>query len=252
MPIEVRPTGMASLYGQLGKLVGQAEAAREAEKQLLRIDEQLRNQAFQREMAEFDAQLNIDSQKRARVWELEKAEMSSRIDFEREERRRQVKLDERDAKMDALDRALNDGIIDESDYNTARIQIETGVPAYTQAKMAERGAGTSAKEQLTAHIAQLLGGQTVAEGVTTEPPVAATPTGQPVSPDFERIRVRTPEGETGTIEQWEWPIYERQGWSLAPAEIKPKKKTRQEYGRWAPSDDYLRQFGIGGGAGGSF
>lgn len=225
MPIEVRPSGMASLYGQLGRLAGQAEAAREAEKTVLRMQEQLRSQEHEKEMAEFNAQLRMDTEKRARIWEFEKAEMSSRVDFEREERRRQTKLDEHDAKLDALERALGDGIIDEEDYNLARVQIETGVPAYTQAKIAERGGGTSAKEQLQAHIASLLGGKT-----TTSP--AAPPTGKSVSPDFERIRVRTPEGETGTIEAWEWPLYETQGWSLAPAEPKKAKESPQEIFNW--------------------
>jgi len=222
MGIEVRPTGMAGLYGKLGKLSGQAEAVREAEQTVLRMQEQLRSQEHQREMAEFDAQLRIDTEKRARMWEMEKAEMSSRIDFEREERRRQVKLDERDAKLDALERALSDGTIDEEDYNQARVQVETGIPVYN---MAQRQTGGTAKGQLQAHIAQLLGGKTTAEGATTSP--AATPTGKPESPDFERVRVRTPEGETGTIERWEWPLYQAQGWTLAPAEPKPKK-TKEE------------------------
>lgn len=220
MPIEVRPSGMAGLYGQLGRLAGQAEAARKAEETVLRMQEQLRSQEHQREMAEFDAQLQIDSEKRARIWEFEKAEMSSRVDFEREERRRQVKLDERDAKLDALERALSDGIIDEEDYNLARVQIETGVPAYTQAKIAERG-GDTAKEQLTAHIKSLLGDKTPTDDVTTD--------------KSERIRVRTPEGETGTIEAWEWPLYKIQGWSLAPVEPKPKGE-KPKFGLASPSE----------------
>lgn len=209
MPIEVRPTGMTGLYGQLGKLAGQTEAARKAEDVVMRMQEQLRAQEHDKEMAEFNAQLRIDTEKRARVWEFEKAEMSSRIDFEREERRRQTKLDERDAKLDALERAHQDGIIDEEDYNNARVQVETGVPAYTQSKIAERGGDT---DPIKAHIASLLGGKT-----------PTTPTDK-----SERIRVRTPEGETGTIEAWEWPLYETQGWSLAPAEPKPKVETQED------------------------
>lgn len=140
MAIRVRPTGLTELYGKLGKLAGKAQQARREEERISTIHRQLVAQQHAIEMRAFEAQLDIEAEKRARQWQLEKMEISSRADFMREEQRRLKRLDEKQARLDALEQAVKDGVIDSDDYNTAVLQEVTDIPFYTQGQIAGRAA----------------------------------------------------------------------------------------------------------------
>jgi len=91
--------GNVADYAALGKLAGQATAAREAaarqdaiNRQAMQMQAQQAAQAHQREMAEFDAYLDMHKYKAAQAWEVEKMELRSRHDFEMIEARREAEF----------------------------------------------------------------------------------------------------------------------------------------------------------------
>lgn len=114
MPIEIRPSGEAELYGMAGELVGEAKATEREIARAERIQTQLLSIQNQREMAAFNNQLLLDrmkfqatmgfeKEKRAEQWQLQKMEIASQIDFEREEGERQEKLNNYSAVVKKID-----------------------------------------------------------------------------------------------------------------------------------------------------
>lgn len=105
MDINISPEGKARRVAAAARLIGKTQAQ---ERQIERNKEYqkfLLNLKTQKELAEFNNQLQVDRlkfnttmqierEKRAQIWDLEKMELRSRLDFEREERQRQQKLDE--------------------------------------------------------------------------------------------------------------------------------------------------------------
>jgi len=99
MAIRVTPEGEAGRMAEVGKIVGQAQAAQQRIEQAVRTQERLASIEAQKELAIFNHQLQLDrakyhaymdfeGERRAREWELEKMEMSSRLDFQQEEKKR--------------------------------------------------------------------------------------------------------------------------------------------------------------------
>jgi len=208
MAIVVQPTGMVKTLAALGQLAAQAraneEAAQRAERvadRATRVQAQLLAQQHQREMllykTQLDSEAQIEAERRARAWEIEKMEMASRLDFQRQEARRQRYEAEKEAKLEALDRAHKRGLISSEEYNQAVLQTMTEIPFYTQAQIAQRKPTDPLREQLAAMLA----------GSPVE--------GQPsVSASGKRARVRAPDGTIGTIDMNEWPEAQRQGFTL--------------------------------------
>lgn len=151
MAIVVQPAGAVKAFAALGQLVAQArageEAARQAERaadRAARLQAQLLAQQHQRELLEYRAQLDLEAQieaeRRARAWQIEKMEIASRLDFQREEQRYQRYQAEKEAKLEALDKAYKKGLISSEDYNRAVLETTTEIPFYT---IAGRKSGTA-------------------------------------------------------------------------------------------------------------
>lgn len=194
--------GKVGTAAQLGLLAGQAKFAQQQMEYAQTAAREAQRMKHEKEMAAFRAQLDIQAEQRANIWELEKMEIRSRTDFSREEAERQRKLSEKQARLDALERARKDGQITEEDYNNAYLQETTDVPFYNYAKQEQmRTTAAAARNPIQEYLATLMS----QEGAQTQP---AAPTGAPTG----RIRVTSPEGQTGTIEAGEWPLYEAQGY----------------------------------------
>jgi hypothetical protein len=128
--------GIRRTYGEeavagLGFQTGKAQAEKERA-------QQLEERSYREAVKAQDLAIDLQMQERAKLWELEKLEMRSRMDFEREERQRQKILAERDAKLNALKNAYDNGQIDETDYNNAVLQTQTDIPVYTQSQINRR------------------------------------------------------------------------------------------------------------------
>jgi len=235
MGIKVQPSGMAKAYGDLAGLAAKSKAAKEREDRMFRIGLEMYQEEQRREMAIFDAQLNQEARKQARMWELEKMQMASRLDFEREERRRQQKLDERQARIDALNKAMEDGIIDKDDYDKMYLQVATGVPVYNQAQITARSTKTidPIKQMTAEYMSRALGKESPETNIED---VKETGTIEP----GEKVRVKTPDGRYGTIDTWEWPIYKDKGYTLAP--ITPKETKPVKLGEYPKGYKQFRGF----------
>ena len=107
MGIKVQHTPAAAVM-QLGELAGASRAAVQQQARDAAKEQAVRSLQHQREMAEFNAQIQLDRDKfrlmadfqgeqRAAAWHIEKAELRSRADFEQEERKRRQVLDEYNA-----------------------------------------------------------------------------------------------------------------------------------------------------------
>lgn len=195
--------GRIADVAKLGVLAGQSVAAQREIEYARTMQQRLIQMEHEKEMTQFRAQLDLQASMRSQQWELEKMEIRSRTDFAREESGRQQKLAEKQSRLDALERAFKEGQISEEDYQNAHLQESTDVPFYTYAKQAERAAATTAARQdpVKQYIAQML-----AEEQPGAAPTAPATTG--------RIRVVSPQGQSGTIEAAEWPTYQAQGFRL--------------------------------------
>jgi hypothetical protein len=130
----------------LGIQAGQAQAQREAADRSQQVTLQMmQNAAAQRrleteiqsrkELAEFNSWLSTESQKRAMAWEQEKLELSARHDFDMLQATKEVNFEtelqkgikekqERERKLEALERALERKEITQEEYNIYRIRTE--------------------------------------------------------------------------------------------------------------------------------
>jgi len=141
--------GDIGAYAQLGALAGQAQAAQAeaARRHQLALQQMSERAAMDRQMAaiqaqreaqEFSAWLQLESDKRARAWEQEKIEIAARNRFAMEEQafmweqelRNKEKLQamqERQRKLKAIQKQVEDGFLSEEEATRARIAIETGL-----------------------------------------------------------------------------------------------------------------------------
>jgi len=89
-----------------------------------------------KELAEFNSWLSTESQKRAMAWEQEKLELSARHDFDMLQATKEVNFEtelqkgikekqERERKLEALERALERKEITQEEYNIYRIRTES-------------------------------------------------------------------------------------------------------------------------------
>ena len=141
MGIEIRPSGESVLYGQAAKKIGEAERTEREIQSIERTRSQLLSIQAQKEMAEFNRQLeverlkyhaamNLEEEKRARAWQLEKMEIASRLDFERDEVKRQKAMDAYDAVIKKID---DTDIIDDSTKDNLKFKEGLKLLAYAEA-----------------------------------------------------------------------------------------------------------------------
>jgi len=99
MAIKISPEGQTQRAALAGSIIGGYKKAQEKVERAERMQSQLRSIAAQKEMAEFNYQLQLDKakfyaamdlegEKRAKMWELDKMELRSRADFAEDERKR--------------------------------------------------------------------------------------------------------------------------------------------------------------------
>ncbi|MHA1409244.1 MAG: PT domain-containing protein [Candidatus Odinarchaeia archaeon] len=145
--------GQVRDYAALGKLAGEATAAREQAARQAALDRQIlsiqaqqaaqqRQYAQQKELREFDAFLNMEKLKRAEAFELHKMEQRSLHDFKMVEARREADFQnqmqreqrqqqELDAKLKALAEKApvemgGDGFLTAEQYQDAVMKVQTG------------------------------------------------------------------------------------------------------------------------------
>jgi len=153
MKIKYRPAGYTETVIRLGAKAGQAQASKEkaerAEAQIFRMEMAERERQARREDAMFAQQLSEEAFRRAQTWELEKIDTRSRNNFALEEFEHQTREQQRimteirkeqeiQLKEDQI-RSQIGKTITADDAEKALLQLRTGVPFYTQSKIAERG-----------------------------------------------------------------------------------------------------------------
>jgi len=244
MAIVVQPAGMVQAFAALGQLVAKARANEEAAQRMeraadraARLQSQLLAQRHQREMLKYRTELDLETQKeaerRARAWQIEKMEIASRLDFQREEQRYQRYQAEKEAKLEALDKAYKKGLISAEDYNSAVLQTTTEVPFYD---VAHRGKAT---DPLRERLASMLGGSPT-EGPPTIGKEGAAETISATGE--ERIRVRAPDGTVGTIDIKEWPKAKEQGFTFISANRQPENERQERYAAYAKAEREAGRF----------
>lgn len=165
--------GDVAAYGQLGVAAGQAEAERTAQEELVKVQMQQaqlaaqsaaqENQlAYGREMAQLDAFLQKEATAQEHAWSVEEADLRRRHDFDMEMRAEDFKRDMdmqdwtrrngiRQRKLEALDQALKDNIIDQEQYNSLKLANELDIEPYPESiGLQGRGGKTSLLDQLMA------------------------------------------------------------------------------------------------------
>lgn len=102
--------------------------------------------ALRLEAMKQQAALQEQAQIRGQQLQMEMAEARIQNDFIRSERKREQEIAERESKIKALEKAVDAGQItmEERDLELAKLQIETGIPFFTQSQISERTAATQA------------------------------------------------------------------------------------------------------------
>jgi len=176
--------GLVGAYGQLGKLAGEAQKEKERIARLERAAARLQEIQWAKERQVLDHQWNIEAYNRSKSWQIEKMEIASRMDFEREEADRQQKL----ADVRAKEKAIQESdILSEEEKTLWLAQLRTGLPIASMSLRQPTG---------SAQMTEMLRTMT---------------TGAP-APEGSRIRVKAPNGQTGTILESEWSMYLERGY----------------------------------------
>lgn len=192
MPIRVEHGRPETLIAA-AKRAGEAQAALRAQEKAEKLQAQQMEFDYRTALRQQDVAIDLQMQERAKMWEIEKMELRSRMDFEREEKRRQRKLDEKQARLDALEKAQEAGTISKKDYEAAYLRVITGVPFGLERQLTEQ---QKFKEAMAKRMRGALTG--AATGI---------PTGG-------RVRVMSPEGQSGTIDASEVGEYKEKGFTI--------------------------------------
>lgn len=211
MAIEIQQPGLAGLYGRAAVISKQEAEARRIQEQQARKEEQQAEFEYRTALRQQDMAIDLEMNQRAKLWEIEKAEIASRADFMRKEQVRQRKLDSADNAIQQIDKEVLAGRMTEQEAYPLKLKYELnkmGVDAPTP--LLPREQKVDPMKQL---IQRFLTGDEV-EGVPGT-------TG--------RIRVVSPEGQTGTIEARELEAFKARGFTVIgkaveEAERKPVRK----------------------------
>lgn len=205
------------LVGKLAKLAGQKQAEREEYQRQQEEARQIRQMQFQRDMANFQANLDIQAAQRARVWELEKAEIQSRYNFT-EDLKKESLLKERDLRKrieaeDNYERAMKKWIEEYGDPKTATGYLKDVFNNWHAQLIAQtygfKATLPSPQRPLTW---QQVMGQYAQQYMPQTMPMTFPPT-VPETSQTSKIRVKNPQGVTGTINLTEWPQAKAEGWT---------------------------------------
>lgn len=160
MAIRLEQPGLATLYGTLATLVGQAEAGRRTQQLALETAERARSREHELATMQMRAEYEIEGERRSHEWELEKAEIASRNDFMEEERKRLTKHQEYDAAMKAIDKTDSLSPKEKEDFKLQyELRERTGYTPESRVMFPE--AYKTPTSQLQESIAAIIGGQTV-------------------------------------------------------------------------------------------
>jgi len=138
MAIRLRQPGVLSAFAGLGRLAGEAEAAKRQQAVAARQMEQIRAHQFDMQRRELDWQWELEKYNQAKAWEIERMRANSQLEWEREQKRYQREMDERDAKLRAIEKEREAGHISAGDAKKARLEIETNLPFYSRGLLQER------------------------------------------------------------------------------------------------------------------
>jgi len=138
MAIRLRQPGVLSAFAGLGRLAGEAEAAKRQQAIAARQMEQIRAHQFDMQRRELDWQWELEKYNQAKAWEIERMRANSQLEWEREQKRYQREMDERDAKLRAIEKEREAGHISAGDAEKARLEIETNIPFYSRGVLQER------------------------------------------------------------------------------------------------------------------
>lgn len=199
MPIRLEQPGLAGLYGA-------AAVVSKAEKEAQRKQDIQMQQQYQQDMKVLDAQLDLEMYERSKRWEIDKMQLRSQVDFQREEQQRQLKLDSYDNALQQIDKEVLAGRMTEQEAYPLKLKYEMnkmGVDVPTS---------LLPREQKVDPMKQLI------QRFLTDEEVEGIPgaTG--------RIRVISPEGQSGTIEAWELETYKARGFRVIGEAVEKVKK----------------------------
>lgn len=209
--------GDVAAYGALGMAAGEAAAERTAQEQLLAVQEaqanrqaqtetqltmQANQQQFQREMAQFEVFVRKEELQQGQAWKVEEQDIRRRHELEMQLNEEDFKYNQdlqewtrknsiRQRKMEALEQARKDNIIDEEQFNSLKLANELDVEPYPESLgLAGRsGGGKNAMlEQLMKQGEQDTAAAAVATGPTPEQirqveALPQKPTGDIVTPE---------------------------------------------------------------------
>jgi alkylated DNA nucleotide flippase Atl1 len=213
MPINVT-YGDVAAYGQLGMAAGQAAAERTAQEQLLAVQEaqanrqaqtetqltmQANQQQFQREMAQFEVFVRKEELQQGQAWKVEEQDIRRRHDLEMQLNEEDFKYNQdlqewtrknsiRQRKMEALEQARKDNIIDAEQFNSLKLANELDIEPYPESVGLAGRSGGGKNDMLA---------QLMKQGEQDQATAATAPGG--VSPEQIRQVEQLPQKPTGEI-----------------------------------------------------
>jgi len=208
MPIRVEH-GKPSTLIAAAKRAGEAQAALRAQEQAEKLQAQQMEFDYRTALRQQDMAIDLQMQERAKQWEIEKMELRSRMDFEREEKRRRQKLDEKQARLDALEKAQEAGTISKEDYEAAYLRVITGVPFGLEKQLTEK---QKFEEAMAKRMREALTG--------------TAPTG---TVGMGTIRVKSPTGRIGTIPSEDLKEALASGYTIIPESTAVRPEVRHKH-----------------------
>ena len=246
--------------GKLAQLAGEAQVQEREAQRTQALADRAAQMQNQKEMMQFQAQLNAEAQKRAMSWELEKMELSSRHDFEMQEQRRQMEFEVNLQKEFQQKAEFEKAVKEINEQIGHTITPEKGQDAIRRLRVAKLGINPSSiyPQENTNNANQLvqlfkqLGinlrdinpntGQPIRKKITQ--PAGQSNMPQPalgISPETKqaeqanKIRVVSPSGKHGAVPIEEWADWKAKGYQLEEGNtIDFIKNSEQFHNSWNP------------------
>lgn len=209
MPIEIQQPGLAGLYGAAAVMSKREKEAQKAEEQRIRKEEIQMQQQYQQNVRQLDAQLDLEMYERSKRWEIDKMQLRSQMDFQREEQKRGRIIDDAENATLQIEKEIKAGNIDEDDPQVKNLLLYYSLQSQFPDRTPPTGLLKTPREEIDPMkqlIQRFLTGDEV-EGV----------------PGTDRVRVISPEGQTGTIAATEIEEFRAKGFTII-GETAPIKK----------------------------
>jgi len=214
MGIRYQPKGttadMMRLGARVGLAQGRAKRAAEESRYARQRSDELRQVRRDQVMRDYDDQMKLKSQQVARDWELQKMQLTSQRQFEMQMMRQEAfeakKIQKDVEQYDKYQQAVT--LIHESDDIEPEKKSELIRKVHLKYLVGGVSEPRQNKEDMTDMLLrQAMGPQS---GV-------GDATGESIDGGGGKIRVKSPDGQGGTIEAEEWPEYQARGFKLEGA-----------------------------------